>query len=86
MGQIISNIINENAIQLLWETETTFASYPTIHIYCSNWIGDRTDPEYFDEILTITNPANHYTITEYKGHEELQKSFIFNPITDSDVL
>lgn len=84
MGQIISNIINENTIQLLWETETTFASYPTIHIYGSNWIGDRTDPEYFDEILTITNPVNHYMITEYKGHEELQKSFIFNPIIDSD--
>ena len=84
MGTVTVNIIDESSIQLLWETENTFASYPTIRIYGSNWIGDRTDPEYFNEILTITNPVNHYTITEYKGHEELQKSCIFNPIIESD--
>ena len=65
MSQITVNIIDESNIQLSWETETVFTNYPTIHIYGSNWIGDRTDPDYFNEILTITDPTNHYTITEY---------------------
>ena len=75
MSQVAVNIIDQNTVLLSWETEIINYTNTAIHIYGSNWIGDRTDPSHLNEAWTVINPAlDEEEIKNYTEYTKLYKS------------